>query len=181
MIIDTQDVTALVSYYSSIEPTIIDDSKSNADVMDSSAVDEDAEDPRTDEDSHISGTKSLILTISSVDIVKLLAIIYHSSVETTKLTTAYGDNADFKETITIKEKKPVNALDAVLDSIKGPKVISTITKSSIDWSNYKEKEGLEDELAVSAKDGYLTRKEFLERCDVRSYENEKTLRMDSSS
>ena len=38
-------------------------------------------------------------------------------------------------------------------------------------------EGLEDDLAVAAKDGYLTRKEFLQRCDYRSYEKERDDRL----
>jgi len=44
-------------------------------------------------------------------------------------------------------------LDGVLDSIKGPKTVSTVSKSSMDWDTYKEKEGLEDELSKAAKDG----------------------------
>lgn len=77
--------------------------------------------------------------------------------------------------------KPVSALDKVLDELKGPKVISTVTKSSIDWDNFKEKEGLEDDLAVAAKDGYLHRKDFLDRCDVRAFETERDLRIQNSS
>jgi hypothetical protein len=44
-------------------------------------------------------------------------------------------------------------LDKVLDTLKGPKSVSTIAKSSYDWENFKEKEGLEDALAVASKDG----------------------------
>ena len=46
-----------------------------------------------------------------------------------------------------------SALDQVLDVLKGPKVVSTVAKSSYDWDSFKEKEGLEDELAVAAKEG----------------------------
>ena len=48
---------------------------------------------------------------------------------------------------------PSSSLDTIIDSLKGPKVVSTVAKSSYDWDTYKEKEGLEDELAVASKDG----------------------------
>jgi len=76
---------------------------------------------------------------------------------------------------------PASALDKVLNELKGPKAVSTMTKSSYDWENFKEKEGLEDELAVATKEGYLKRKEFLERCDVREYVNERDSRVKVSS
>lgn len=46
-----------------------------------------------------------------------------------------------------------SALDSVLDTMKGPKVVSTVAKSNMDWDMYKEKEGLEDELSAATKDG----------------------------
>lgn len=46
-----------------------------------------------------------------------------------------------------------SSLDAVLDTIKGPKSISTVGKSAMDWENYKESEGLQDELSVAQKEG----------------------------
>ena len=88
----------------------------------------------------------------------------------------------------------------MLDILKGPKGVSTLTKSAYDWDGFKDKEGLEDELAAARKDGYhifanlsfilshapintyvifrfLVRKEFLERCDVREYERERDERV----
>ena len=50
----------------------------------------------------------------------------------------------------------MSTLDAVLDTLKGPKVVSTVSKSSIDWQNYKEKEGLEDDLAKTSKEGWVS-------------------------
>ena len=72
---------------------------------------------------------------------------------------------------------PATALDKALDVLKGPKVVSTVAKSSYDWENFKEKEGIEDDLAVATKEGYLTRKDFLERCDHRAFEKEKEERL----
>lgn len=37
--------------------------------------------------------------------------------------------------------------------MKGPKAISTVSKSSTDWENYKEKEGLQDALKNAAQEG----------------------------
>ena len=69
------------------------------------------------------------------------------------------------------------ALDSVLDTIKGPKTISTVTKSAFDWQSHKAKEGLEDELAPAGKDGYLARQDFLVRVDHRTYEKERDERL----
>jgi hypothetical protein len=52
-----------------------------------------------------------------------------------------------------KHAAKASALDNVLDTIKGPKTVSTVAKSNFDWETYKEKEGLEDELATATKEG----------------------------
>jgi hypothetical protein len=52
-----------------------------------------------------------------------------------------------------KKKAPSKGLDSVLDTIKGPKLVSTVAKSSMDWDVYKEKEGLEEDLQAAAKEG----------------------------
>ena len=46
-----------------------------------------------------------------------------------------------------------SSIDKALEALKGPKAITTMSKSSVDWENFKEKEGLEDELALAAKNG----------------------------
>lgn len=60
---------------------------------------------------------------------------------------------DDNQTATKKTVAANNTLDNVLESLKGPKTISTVTKSSIDWDNYKEQAGLQDMLQVAAQDG----------------------------
>lgn len=47
---------------------------------------------------------------------------------------------------------------------KGPK-LNTIEKSKLDWAGYVDREGMKDELdgAEKSKDGYLGKKEFLDR------------------
>lgn len=44
-------------------------------------------------------------------------------------------------------------IDKVLAAMDGPKKVSTIEKTSIDWDKFKEKEGIEDELTQYTKDG----------------------------
>lgn len=76
-----------------------------------------------------------------------------------------------------KSNKPQSSLEKVLADIKGPSGVSTVAKSSIDWDNYKEEEGLNDELRGVSKDGQLGKKDFLQRCDVRNFEIEKEQRL----
>ena len=71
----------------------------------------------------------------------------------------------------------MSSLDKALAAIKGPESVSTVAKSGADWDNFKEKEGLEDELQVAQKEGFLTRKEFLERVDYRKFEQERDQRL----
>ena len=51
-------------------------------------------------------------------------------------------------------------------------------KSKLDWEKFKSDEGIKDELAIHnrGKDGYIARKQFLERTDLRQFEIEKSLR-----
>ena len=66
----------------------------------------------------------------------------------------------------------------MLSTIKGPKAITTVTKSAFDWQSHKVKEGLEDDLQQASKGGgYLGRSDFLQRVDVRTYEKERDERI----
>lgn len=53
-----------------------------------------------------------------------------------------------------------------------------VTKSSMDWDTYKAAEGIEGEMQQATKDGkgYLNKQDFLQRCDVRKFENELEVR-----
>ena len=51
-----------------------------------------------------------------------------------------------------------------------------MAKSSVDWDAFKEESNLADELEQATKDGYLQRQDFLTRCDVRQFEQEKAQR-----
>mmetsp|Transcript_7490 Transcript_7490/g.14214 ORF Transcript_7490/g.14214 Transcript_7490/m.14214 type:complete len:297 (-) Transcript_7490:109-999(-) len=68
-----------------------------------------------------------------------------------------------------------SGIDAVLSQIKGPQKFTTIDKTNVDWENFKDKAGLEEELKKKAqgKDAYLVKKDFLNRVDVRRFEQER--------
>lgn len=69
--------------------------------------------------------------------------------------TVLQSAADAQAVEKSKKKGAGGGLDSVLSTIKGPKAVSTVVKSSMDWDVYKEKEGLEEDLQAAAKDGYV--------------------------
>eukprot|EP01039_Chlorochromonas_danica_P008624 gene8624-9503_t len=98
-----------------------------------------------------------------------------------------GEAVEVKKTVSLSKNevttstanKPAESseLDKVLQTLKGPKQINTVTKSSADWDNFKEEAGIADEVAAAAKDGYRGRQDFLQACDYRSFEIERDQRI----
>ncbi|XP_058011228.1 craniofacial development protein 1 isoform X2 [Ahaetulla prasina] len=77
----------------------------------------------------------------------------------------------------VKRPSSINSLLGKIGSKK--QKMSTLEKSKLDWENFKEEEGIGDELAIHnrGKDGYLERRAFLERVDYRQFEHERDLRL----
>ena len=77
-----------------------------------------------------------------------------------------------------KEKeRSQSALDAALKSLTGGKKMSSVEKSRLDWDNYVAKKGIKDELRDNRRGGgYLDTQAFLQRTDLRQFEEEKKLR-----
>ncbi|KAL7878990.1 hypothetical protein AOLI_G00099640 [Acnodon oligacanthus] len=76
-------------------------------------------------------------------------------------------------------KRPA-AMDSILNRIGAKKQkMSTLEKSKLDWDAFKTEEGITDELAIHnrGKEGYVERKNFLERVDQRQFELEKSVRL----
>ncbi|KAJ8281164.1 hypothetical protein GJAV_G00064260 [Gymnothorax javanicus] len=76
-------------------------------------------------------------------------------------------------------KRPAG-MSSILSQIGGKKQkMSTLEKSRLDWDAYKSEEGIGDELATHnrGKEGYIERKNFLERVDHRQFELEKNVRL----
>ena len=78
------------------------------------------------------------------------------------------------------------SLDTLVHSLESKKTISTIDKSSYDWDQFKEKEGIKEEVEKAKKNGldidvalirrYLDKQEFLSRVDLRQFEKERAQR-----
>lgn len=76
-------------------------------------------------------------------------------------------------------KRPAG-LSGILGRIGGKKQkMSTLEKSKMDWDAFKSEEGISEELAIHnrGREGYVERKNFLERVDHRQFELEKTVRL----
>ncbi|XP_061629437.1 craniofacial development protein 1 isoform X1 [Phyllopteryx taeniolatus] len=76
-------------------------------------------------------------------------------------------------------KRPAG-MSGLLSRIGGKKQrISTLEKSKMDWDAFKYEEGITEELAIHnrGRDGYVERKNFLERVDHRQFEMEKEVRL----
>uniref|UniRef100_A0A3B4BAT0 Craniofacial development protein 1 n=1 Tax=Periophthalmus magnuspinnatus TaxID=409849 RepID=A0A3B4BAT0_9GOBI len=76
-------------------------------------------------------------------------------------------------------KRPAG-LSKIIGRIGGKKQkMSTLEKSKMDWDAFKSEEGISEELAIHnrGREGYVERKNFLERVDHRQFEIEKTVRL----
>ncbi|RWS11345.1 craniofacial development protein 1-like protein [Dinothrombium tinctorium] len=75
-------------------------------------------------------------------------------------------------------KRSSGGLSNVLSAIGKKSKLSTLSKTKIDWQQFKEKEGIEEELEQHnrSKDGFLDKQAFLQRADLRQFEIEKSIR-----
>lgn len=69
-------------------------------------------------------------------------------------------------------------LSSVLGQLGKKNKLSILEKTKLDWSGFKQNEGIDEELQTHNKgrDGFLERQDFLERTDLRRFEIEKSLR-----
>ncbi|GAB0095522.1 hypothetical protein DMENIID0001_109160 [Sergentomyia squamirostris] len=74
-------------------------------------------------------------------------------------------------------------LAAVLGSIGKKPKISTLEKSKLDWNQFKQSQGINEEIERfnKGKDGYLERQDFLERTDYRQFDIERDMRQKKRS
>ncbi|XP_039260325.2 craniofacial development protein 1-like [Styela clava] len=82
--------------------------------------------------------------------------------------------------LTTKRK---GGLQGILGKMEKRPKLSTLEKSKLDWQNYKDEEGIEDELKIynKGKDGYVEKQLFLERTDFRQFEKERDIRLGKMS
>lgn len=71
-----------------------------------------------------------------------------------------------------------SGLSSVLGQIGKKNKLSVLEKSKLDWTGFKQSEGIDEELQTHNKgrDGYLERQDFLQRTDLRQFEIEKSMR-----
>ncbi|XP_058121626.1 craniofacial development protein 1 [Anopheles ziemanni] len=74
-------------------------------------------------------------------------------------------------------------LGAVLNQINKKNKLTTLEKTKLDWTSFKQNEGIAEELQThnKGKDGFLERRDFLERTDLRQFEIEKSFRQTKRS
>lgn len=74
--------------------------------------------------------------------------------------------------------KSSDKLTSILAKINKEPKIGTLEKSLLDWNEFKQSEGIEEDLEIQtkSKNSYLDKKAFLERSDIREYEIERDLR-----
>lgn len=95
-------------------------------------------------------------------------------------TEEQGSSLDQSSTPALSGAKRPAGLSGILGRIGGKKQkMSTLEKSKMDWDAFKSEEGISEELAIHnrGREGYVERKNFLERVDHRQFEIEKTVRL----
>jgi len=75
-----------------------------------------------------------------------------------------------------------SGMSSLLKQLGKKDKLSTLEKSRLDWNNFKRAEGIDEDLQKHnrGKGGFLEKRDFLERADLRQYEIEKTLRKTSN-
>ena len=66
-------------------------------------------------------------------------------------------------------------LEQIISGALKPK-LTTLEKSSLDWASYVDKEGINEELTLHNKDGYLAKQDFLNRVESFKDQQYKKLR-----
>jgi len=111
------------------------------------------------------------------------------SVKTALLSGPSGSSAVDKILNLGKQKTPTapggssgkGGLANIMNKISGgpKKKLSVLDKTALDWKNFKEKEGISEELATfnKGKGGFLEKQKFLQQSDYKQYEAERNLRM----
>ncbi|XP_065915442.1 craniofacial development protein 1-like [Dysidea avara] len=100
-------------------------------------------------------------------------ITANSSEKTKEQETSESGKVDVKKSV----KRSGAGLGNVLQQMHKKPKISTLEKSKLDWNKFKKNEDIEDELALHSKDGFLEKQAFLQRTDIRQFEQEREVRL----
>ncbi|CAO1327951.1 unnamed protein product [Diamesa hyperborea] len=76
-----------------------------------------------------------------------------------------------------------SGVGSILDQLTKKNKISVLEKTKLDWDGFKKDEGIQEDLKThnQGRGGFLERRDFLERTDVRQFEIEKQLRQTKRS
>lgn len=79
----------------------------------------------------------------------------------------------------IKRPSVGGGLSSVLNQLTKKNKLSVLEKTKLDWDGFKDDQGISEELQTHnrGRDGFLERRDFLERTDLRQFEIEKNLRL----
>lgn len=79
----------------------------------------------------------------------------------------------------IKRPSIGGGLSSVLSQLTKKNKLSVLEKTKQDWDGFKDDQGISEELQTHnrGRDGFLERRDFLERTDLRQFEIEKNLRL----
>lgn len=83
-----------------------------------------------------------------------------------------------KPKVTASRSGGGSGLSSVLGQLGRKNKLSVLQKSQLDWSGFKQNEGIDEEIQTfnKGRDGFLERQDFLQRTDLRQFEIEKSLR-----
>jgi len=108
------------------------------------------------------------------EVVKVSKQVSADSVEAQKFLKSQ-ETAASPSSVSVKRS---SGLAGVVGSIGKKAKMGCLDKSKLDWNTFVEKEGIKDELKTfnKGKEGFVEKQMFLERADLRQFENEKALR-----
>lgn len=95
---------------------------------------------------------------------------------TTQKTSFAGETFHFEKELNEKDiklmkqqekNKTHKALDDLINDITKKKEINIFDKTKVDWKMYVDKNNLEKELDYGRKDGYLSKKRFIEEINMK--------------
>jgi len=114
------------------------------------------------------------------EVVKVSKQVSADSTEAQKFlkSQANDTNKDDANSSTCGIKRSGGGLAGIVGSIGKKAKMGCLDKSKLDWNSFVQETGIKEELKTfnKGKDGYVEKQMFLERADLRQFEQEKALR-----
>lgn len=87
----------------------------------------------------------------------------------TRTVTQYVDSSSSSFSASSSSSSLSSSIGAIVSGLDKPEAISTLSKTNLDWEQYKTKEGLDESFEARAQQyGFVERQDFLSRVDDRS-------------